>query len=341
MICQIRRTIRFYGWRKSNLHKMFLDFIIEKVLNSGIFYYWRPNRPSEKIDGYRSRLFENIIRQSAFFKLSDLSEIQNNLLRKILKKSIKTSFWRRHTAPFLTKKEILRHKLSDFFPSYLDKNWAWLISTSGTTGEKVNFLQDKFASAISEAFFKRALSWASLQNRNRILILNFSRSWNQNSGVHINLYEDEFKNIGFILNQHDPEGLFADVDLLIDLSNELDGQNESFKVKSVVYNGRLLVKYEKELIKKVFHCELFSLYGASECGIIASECAAHNGLHINMERVYVEIVNNSIIITVFDNEVMPLIRYKIGDLGRIENSPCSCGINLPRLFLEGREKHDN
>ena len=35
---------------------------------------------------------------------------------------------------------------------------------------------------------------------------------------------------------------------------------------------------------------------------------------------------------------MPLIRYRIGDLGRVENEPCACGLHSPRLFdIRGRE----
>jgi len=341
---------------------MIVDYLLKKLLIVGMLYYWRPRKYSENflatINKFRLPVLENLLAKSDKWRAEIRAEIQINLLTKILAKAALTPFWKvrfennkfipkignledLEKLPVLTKEEIKNHNLAEFFPPYLDENWAWLITTSGTTGEKTYFLQDKFSSAVTEAFFRRALKWAGLENPNRILIINFFKSWSKNCGTHINIDYNNFKNIWFVLNQHEPEGLFADVDLLVDLATELENQDKIFKLKSVVYNGRLLFEHERELIERIFGCGLFSLYGASECGIIASECSAHNGLHINMERVYVETVNNSIIITVFDDEVMPLIRYKIGDIGSIKNLSCSCGLGLPRLFLEGREKNGN
>jgi phenylacetate-CoA ligase len=73
---------------------------------------------------------------------------------------------------------------------------------------------------------------------------------------------------------------------------------------------------------------------------------------MNVERVIVEFVPLSreeqseendhrlhkMLITDLDNFGMPFIRYDIGDLGFPgDSSPCSCGVNLPRISrLDGR-----
>ena len=45
-----------------------------------------------------------------------------------------------------------------------------------------------------------------------------------------------------------------------------------------------------------------------------------------------------ILITTFNNRLMPLIRYDLGDTGKWINGAgdCACGLDTPRLFFEGR-----
>ncbi|MEK7118622.1 MAG: hypothetical protein AAB869_03335, partial [Patescibacteria group bacterium] len=43
------------------------------------------------------------------------------------------------------------------------------------------------------------------------------------------------------------------------------------------------------------------------------------------------------VVTCFNNRLMPLIRYDIGDTGRWIDGECACGLNTPRLFFEGRK----
>ena len=46
-----------------------------------------------------------------------------------------------------------------------------------------------------------------------------------------------------------------------------------------------------------------------------------------------------VVITDLDSYAMPLIRYDIGDIGRLSNKKCSCGIKLPLMeVVEGRKE---
>ena len=79
-------------------------------------------------------------------------------------------------------------------------------------------------------------------------------------------------------------------------------------------------------------------------GCIAQSCDIGNGLHINTESFWVEIIDDNqktldsgkignIVVTDFDNLVMPFIRYEIGKTGMIDYRRCKCGKFLPRLFF--------
>ena len=103
----------------------------------------------------------------------------------------------------------------------------------------------------------------------------------------------------------------------------------------------------RKIIEAGFDGRFHDDYGSAELGSIACDCEISNGMHIFSDLFIVEIVDSDgqtvsagqlgeVVVTDLVNQAMPLIRYKIGDLGRIDNSPCSCGLNSPRLWIEGR-----
>ena len=71
------------------------------------------------------------------------------------------------------------------------------------------------------------------------------------------------------------------------------------------------INYQEE-VKKAFGTKIVSEYGATESGVIAFECPEGN-MHINMEGVLVEEIENEIVVTNLQMTSFPLIRYKLGD----------------------------
>src|SRR5262249_30208474 len=87
-------------------------------------------------------------------------------------------------------------------------------------------------------------------------------------------------------------------------------------------------------------CPVFNRYGCREVSVVASECPAHAGLHVMAEGLYLEIETptgraapgemGAILVTDLLNRAMPLVRYRIGDLGAWMAGACPCGGGLPR-----------
>jgi phenylacetate-CoA ligase len=112
-------------------------------------------------------------------------------------------------------------------------------------------------------------------------------------------------------------------------------------LRSLVTSAEVLEDEERALLEQVFGCRVFNRYGCREVSVLASECTAHNGLHTMAEGLYLEIEGprgpaapgekGSILVTDLLNQAMPLIRYRIGDLGSWAQGPCPCGRSLPRL----------
>jgi phenylacetate-CoA ligase len=116
----------------------------------------------------------------------------------------------------------------------------------------------------------------------------------------------------------------------------------------IITTAMVLHDFQRRLIEDVFHCPVTNRYGCEEVSLIACECPAHQGLHINVDSVFVEILANGqpvrpgqagkIIITDLSNFAMPLIRYEVGDVASWADGTCPCGRPSPRLVsIEGRE----
>jgi phenylacetate-CoA ligase len=119
------------------------------------------------------------------------------------------------------------------------------------------------------------------------------------------------------------------------------------QVNAIIPAAETLFEYQRELFERVFHGEVYNRYGSHEFHGIAHECHFHNGMHVNAENLYLEVIKDGrpalpgesgeIVITDLENFGMPFIRYRIEDLGALMPEPCGCGRGLPLIDgVEGR-----
>ena len=107
-------------------------------------------------------------------------------------------------------------------------------------------------------------------------------------------------------------------------------------------SGEIFTESARLEVKKHFKCKIADQYGANEFNSIAYECPSGN-MHIVESNVMVEVLNNGekvadgiegeLYITTRTNSAMPLIRYKIGDTGKICTGKCDCGSEWKMLKL--------
>jgi phenylacetate-CoA ligase len=104
---------------------------------------------------------------------------------------------------------------------------------------------------------------------------------------------------------------------------------------------------QQRQISETFGCPVANGYGGRDSGFIAHACPA-GGMHITAEDIIVEIVDTQgkpvpagesgeIVVTHLATRDFPFIRYRTGDIGALDNKPCSCGRGLPLLKeIQGR-----
>ncbi len=114
--------------------------------------------------------------------------------------------------------------------------------------------------------------------------------------------------------------------------------------KAVISTATTLSADMREVVESVFGCRVFDYYGSREVGPIATECRAHDGLHVLEDNNIVELLDDSgrdaqpgqvgdIVLTNLNNFSMPLIRYKVGDAAFAprNSDACSCGCHYGKI----------
>ncbi len=105
--------------------------------------------------------------------------------------------------------------------------------------------------------------------------------------------------------------------------------------------------HQREAIERAFGCPVANGYGGRDAGFIAHQCPA-GGMHLTHEDIIIEIVDakgrvlqagesGEIVVTHLATRDFPFIRYRTGDIGVLDDQPCTCGRTLPLLkSIEGR-----
>jgi phenylacetate-CoA ligase len=108
-------------------------------------------------------------------------------------------------------------------------------------------------------------------------------------------------------------------------------------VPLVFTTGEVLIDEDRLLLADSFDARVVAQYGHGEMTVMANECEAQQGYHVDPYWGLVELLPApaglyEIVTTSLLNTVMPLIRYRTGDLtsGWVDE-PCSCGRVWPRL----------
>lgn len=109
---------------------------------------------------------------------------------------------------------------------------------------------------------------------------------------------------------------------------------------------------QRKLIKRAFNAPVCDQYGSCEIRWIAQQCSECGGLHVNIEHVHIEFVDDRnspvpkgeygrTLLTNLEDTVFPLIRYENGDRGRWLEGQCPCGRTLPMIdSVKGRESEN-
>ncbi len=123
------------------------------------------------------------------------------------------------------------------------------------------------------------------------------------------------------------------------------GKVDAMKLKVGIHGAEPWTDEMRNKIEDMLHIECFDIYGLCEITGpgVAMDCKYHNGLHINHDFFYPEVLDpithepvddgelGELVFTTLEKEGMPLLRYRTKDLTSINHATCECGRTLPRI----------
>lgn len=253
--------------------------------------------------------------------------------------------------PILTKDDIRENGESLISNGCSPDRLHWR-RTGGSTGVPLQLYWDDFTNMFKSVIVSRHNAWAGMYLGDRRAAL-----WGDTSGkltfkewLHSKLASRTIYLDTLVMNDETilafcnrirrfkPRTLMGHAHSIFFFADFLRSNNISdIRFEGIVSTAETLFPEERRVIEDVFGKVLFDRYGCEELSLIASECEAHDGLHIAAEMLYVEVLDGDentpgrLVITDLTNYAMPFIRYEVGDLATTKSGPCSCGRGLPRL----------
>lgn len=103
----------------------------------------------------------------------------------------------------------------------------------------------------------------------------------------------------------------------------------------VYSTAEVLTDSQRQQMQLAFGCRVFNQYGSREIPNIACECRLGH-LHVFTDMVILESLGNErrLLVTSLTNRLMPMIRYDIGDSGRLLDGECACGLAFPLMEMD-------
>jgi phenylacetate-CoA ligase len=261
--------------------------------------------------------------------------------------------------PKITKSD-LQVGIDQVLTKTLNKKNIYFSNTSGSSGHPFYFAKDKNAHARTWAYWEKryfdmGLSLKSKEARFygipkelkgfviekiKDIILNRKRfPVFDMSDTQLDLYTATFSKVKF-------DYIYGYTNSILIFAKYLKSKNIILKdicpsLKLTIVTSEVCSLKDKSTIEKYIGVPVKNEYGSSEVGYMAYECD-FNVWHVCKENIFIEeCENGSLLVTDLFNKAFPIIKYEIGDIAKIENKVCQCGIMDTLITkFDGRE-NDN
>lgn len=232
--------------------------------------------------------------------------------------------------------------------------------TAGTTGHALLVPQDALAVACYLPLLNFALSRFGVDTRftpgdvacflvgsqrHTVTYPTVMAGWNGAGFCKLNLFAEEWPDVGArtaYFEHFKPRILTGDPLSFADmLDMNVGGAPQALVTTAVAMSEAL-----KDKLQRAYACPVIDWYSLTETGPLGYACTEGHGYHWLPHDVHLETLDadgrptcgiGEITVTGGRNPFIPLLRYRTGDWGRLDYTPCSCGDPMPRLMeLEGR-----
>jgi phenylacetate-CoA ligase len=351
--------------------------LLAPVIRHAIAPLWARHERSDYLRHYRQ------LRETQFWPVERRLDWQWQQVQALLAHAYRsTKFWRERfellalrpdeirnfddyrQLPILTKDD-LRSDLNDLLAEGIDRSAWHHHKTSGSTGKSVEVYVDDPAQQWRRATTLRSDEWTGWRLGEKVALVwgnpeYVKNGWRgrlrnallERASYLDTLWMDDAAMRSFVAEQRrrHPTLMMGHAHSLYLLASFIEREGlEPFRPRGILSTAMCLHNHERAGIERVFGTQVTNRYGCEEVALIACQCEAFGGLHVNSDGVYVELLRpdgslaglgepGSVVVTDLTNRAMPILRYKLGDVAVWDQTPCSCGRTLPLLArIDGRE----
>lgn len=235
-------------------------------------------------------------------------------------------------------------------------------NTSGTTGMSMTMWRDMHSINRENAFVWRQLRWAGLNPGERRVWMRGDKVvpssqtqapfWRHNRGENMLMMSayhlSESTGDGYIdaMERFDPVVFQAYPSAVLLMARHLISRGRKYRgrsLKGVVTSSETVTDEHRKLVDEAFGVRIFDWYGSCERMTAIGTCD-HGRYHVMADYSYTELEPQpdgscQAIGTAFDNRLMPLVRYRLGDaiVPAAPGTRCECGRAFPVIdHFEGR-----
>jgi phenylacetate-CoA ligase len=261
--------------------------------------------------------------------------------------------------PIVTK-EMLRSQ----YPHQTTRNTGlktYEVSSSGSTGKNFWVTEDAETAGQYRAAFMLALEWAGWEigERHMQMGMTLARSWDRQLKDwllrchYVSAYElddDHLDATLQVLESKDIQHLWGYPGSLYFLARRALQKGWNRPLRTLVTWGDNLFQHYRSTIEQAFGTRVHDTYGCAEGFQIAAQCGIGSTYHLHSLDVIVEFLDEydnpvphgqlgNIVVTRLHPGPMPLIRYRVGDVGISGGQDrCACGRGFEILAsVQGRD----
>jgi phenylacetate-CoA ligase len=277
--------------------------------------------------------------------------------------------------PILTK-EVLRSQFERLKATNCRAFRPRVLCTSGTTGQRIQFLVDRPSNVLEFVYYWRYWNWAGYRLGN--LFAEFSSGFFSKNKDRVcsttylqrlagrllldsrTMSPATARDYVKAIRKHRPLFLKGLPSVLYHFSLFLRQQGVAdISFKAVFSTGEVLIPRFRKLIEETFGCKVYDSYGHMERTVAISECP-RGGRHINPDYGVLELVRYGappaeiddasrggssytarVVGTSLYNLSMPLLRYDVGDIVLIDpEQKCACGRQFPLVSAVGGRRSE-
>lgn len=252
--------------------------------------------------------------------------------------------------PILTKRDVVEH-LPEMLVRGHDPATTPLGHTGGSTGNPLTFYYNEEKHELMRAGMLRSYMLSGWQPGQKILNFWGARQDTVSGGVFGSAAWDDFIAAEKTLPAHEinaaklhgwadfiqdyrPTLLQGYASVLAALARFVIDAKLAMPASLIgVYStAEVLTDMMRQTIESAFGCKVFNQYGSREIPNIACECR-HGSMHVFSDMVWLESVDDQLLVTSLTNRLMPMIRYANGDCGELLEEECSCGLPFPLMSM--------